>query len=227
MTVIAAIGPERATSTVTLDGDGAVLAALARRVRRAGVDVQTRETARGHLTVVEGVAPQPNYLGVMAAGDTCRVYCTRGTLDYVAALVCEYAAAGATGLRVRQPVLNEWAVVGSRSRLRRRLRKFDHIDFDWDTEESVDADVFDADVTFHADGEQTIARIRVAGHLDPSDGRFHWAGTVYGPDVRRWRDEKIRSVEIVTAAGQVAQARLTDITPWGTVRVVGEGEQPR
>ncbi|MFW0789786.1 DUF4873 domain-containing protein [Gordonia sp. CPCC 205333] len=214
------------TPAVVLDGRGPVLAELGRRALRAGVPVDIGDPQPGQLVVVEGVAPQPNYLQVCSASEPNRVYCNADTLDYVLALVVEYAAAGATGLRVRQPVLNEWGIVGTRRKLRRRLKRFAPIEFDWDTAESIDSEVFDGEVTFVADGERGIGRIRVQGHLNPSDGRFHWAGTAYGDDVRRWRDEQVREVEITAASGLTAAARLTDVTQWGTVRLVGVGTPP-
>ncbi|NMO04369.1 DUF4873 domain-containing protein [Gordonia sp. TBRC 11910] len=213
--------------TIAIDGRSGVLDQLRRRASRLGIHVDSGESTRGQLVVVEGVAPQPNYLGVIAQSEPGRIYCSDDTLDYVVALVAEYTASGATGVRVRGPVLNEWAAIGTERKRRRRLRKFDSVDFDWDTGESTDSDVFDETVTLLADGEQVSGRIRVQGYLNPSDGQFHWAGTAYGDDVRRWRDERIRNVEVVTSSGQVCEARLTDVTPWGTVRLVGEGMPPR
>ncbi|GAB16839.1 hypothetical protein GOEFS_015_00360 [Gordonia effusa NBRC 100432] len=180
----------------------------------------------GQLLVVEGVAPQPNYLQVCSAAEPNRIYCTADTLDYVLGLIVEYTALGASGLRVRQPVVNEWAIVGTERKRRRRLKRFDAIDFDWDTVESVESEVFDDEVTFVADGERGAGRIRVQGYLNPSDGQFHWAGTAYGDDIRRWRDARVREVEITAVSGRTASARLTDVTQWGTVRLVGVGSPP-
>lgn len=213
------------TPTIVIDGHGRVLDELRRRARRAGIPIDGAQSSAA-VTVVEGVAPQPDYLGVMSADHPNRIYCSDEALRYVLAMLVELVASGATGIRVRPPVVNEWAAVGTARKRANRLKRFDPIEFDWDTTESMESEVFDEDVALVADGEHSMARIRVQGHLNPSDGLFHWAGTAYGDDVRRWRDARVRDVEITARSGLSAQAKLTDVTQWGTVRLVGVGAPP-
>lgn len=213
------------TPTIAIVGEGRVLDDLRRRASRAGVPIDDNRSTVA-VTVIEGVAPQPDYLGVMTVGEPDRIYCTAETAGYVLAMLVELAASGASGVRVRPPVVNEWAVVGTARKQTRRLKRFNPIEFDWDTEESADSEVFDEEVSLAADGEESTARIRVQGHMNPSDGLFHWAGTAYGDDVRRWRDARVREVEITARSGRSAYAKLTDVTQWGTVRLVGVGAPP-
>lgn len=209
--------------TVAIVGTGALMRRLRQRATGAGATVSDDD--RAALTVVEGVAPQPNYLGVISSTAPQRIYVDATSEKYVLDLVTEFAAAGARGVQARGPVINEWSIVGNEAQRRRRLKKFRSIEFDWDTDETVESEVFDSDVELTGDGESTVARIRVSGYLNPSDGQFHWAGTAYGDDVRRWRDARVRDV-MVMHSGVGAAAKLTDITPWGTVRIVGVGTPP-
>ncbi|MBJ7338765.1 diiron oxygenase [Mycolicibacterium sp.] len=72
------------------------------------------------------------------------------------------------------------------------------------------------------DGDHS-ARVRLIGHLDPIDGRYHWQGTIFGtlPD-----DVLTRPKVTLTVNGRTAQARLTERTPQGLYGVVGVGAPP-
>jgi hypothetical protein len=73
-------------------------------------------------------------------------------------------------------------------------------------------------------GETDYAsRVRLAGHLDPIDGRYHWQGTVFEslPD-----DVLKRPGVTLTVNGRTAQARITERTPQGGYAVTGVGTPP-
>ncbi|MGV9709730.1 DUF4873 domain-containing protein [Gordonia sp. NPDC003424] len=91
---------------------------------------------------------------------------------------------------------------------------------------SIDDEVFDGDVILATDDDQIVARARLLGHLDPLDGHYHWAGTVFGPSVRSWKEARVTRVSVAVPGGEPAEARLTEITPSGDVRVVGAGVPP-
>lgn len=206
-------------------GDDA--AAILRR-RLAGVGITAGDALdddTDQLIVVEQPAPAHSYLGVADNARPNVLHCSAESVEYLAALLTEYVAAGACGVRVRRPVEREWATIRSRRKQRARLRRFDPMDYDWDTAEDTD-EVFDGVVTLCADGESTDQRIRVAGILNPLDGHSHWVGTAYGEPVLQWRRRKVREVDIRTEAGYRGVARLTDVTPWETVRIVGVGALP-
>lgn len=80
----------------------------------------------------------------------------------------------------------------------------------------------DADPT---DTAQDIAvRVDLRGVFQPIDGRFHWYGRIA-------TDEAVSAlgsgteVELDTGLG-TATGRLSDVDPWGRLRVAGTGTPP-
>ncbi|MCV7280762.1 DUF4873 domain-containing protein [Mycolicibacterium flavescens] len=65
-------------------------------------------------------------------------------------------------------------------------------------------------------------RVRLTGHLNPIDGRYHWRGMVFDlpTDVRM-----PQSVHI-SIGDRSADGQLTEVTPWGSHSVVGVGAPP-
>jgi hypothetical protein len=84
-------------------------------------------------------------------------------------------------------------------------------------------DVYDGPAVLQmADGDHSV-RVRLGGHLDPIDGRYHWRGTIFGAvpgDARTW------SRVSLTVGDRTCAARITERTPWGTYSVAGEGTAP-
>lgn len=85
-------------------------------------------------------------------------------------------------------------------------------------------DLYDgpATVTF---GEQSfLSRVRLVGHLDAIDGRYHWRGMVFQtlPDPARGRS----AVLTLAIEDRIASARVVEQTPWGTHTIAGVGEPP-
>ena len=66
--------------------------------------------------------------------------------------------------------------------------------------------------------------VRLTGHLDAIDGRYHWRGMLTGdlpPDIlTRHRDAPL------TVDGQSVDARVVERTPWGSYTVAGVGVPP-
>ncbi|MDQ2636933.1 MAG: DUF4873 domain-containing protein [Actinomycetota bacterium] len=74
------------------------------------------------------------------------------------------------------------------------------------------------------DNADHAVRVRLTGHLDPIDGRYHWRGMVFD-----WTlDTALRLPQEVCVSidGRTSAGRLTEVTPWGTYRVTGIGEPP-
>jgi len=73
-----------------------------------------------------------------------------------------------------------------------------------------------------ADDDHAV-RVRLTGHLDPIDGRYHWRGMVFGalPD-----DVLKRPEALLTANGRTAAARITERSPQGGYSVTGLGRPP-
>ena len=72
----------------------------------------------------------------------------------------------------------------------------------------------------------TRVRLHAGGRFEPVDGRYHWAGRVEPePRLVRLLRSGRRDVEI-RIGERVTRARLTEVDPWGGVRVTGVGTPP-
>jgi hypothetical protein len=80
----------------------------------------------------------------------------------------------------------------------------------------------------HYDGPAQIDRaqveVRLRGHFQPIDGRFHWYGRI-APDLSLETHTSGSTVTLVTPHGE-AQGRLSDVDPWGRFRITGTGRPP-
>nr|WP_237421872.1 DUF4873 domain-containing protein [Gordonia sp. SID5947] len=185
------------------------------------------DPAPGDLTVREESAPAGGYLGVASASRPGEFFLADDrAIGYILDLIEHFVVSGARSAVVRRPIEIEWAAVGSRRERRKRIRRFRPDDYDWIGTESIDDDVFDGDATLSADGDEIAARLRICGYLDPLDGQYHWAGTAFGTDVRTWKDARVKNVTVSVGGRDPVDARLAEVTPSGTVRVVGVGEPP-
>lgn len=92
--------------------------------------------------------------------------------------------------------------------------------FDLSSAPTGDDGVYDGSAL--VDGTQAV-RVRLTGHLDPLDGRYHWQGTIFGTlaDVR----PNPREVRL-TIGDRTSVGRLTERTPWGGYSVAGTGQPP-
>ncbi|MGW0159409.1 diiron oxygenase [Mycobacterium sp. NPDC003323] len=64
-------------------------------------------------------------------------------------------------------------------------------------------------------------QVRLAGHLDPIDGRYHWRGTVLEP-----LPEDARNPVSITIGEQTAHARFTERSQQGGYAIAGVGTPP-
>jgi hypothetical protein len=86
---------------------------------------------------------------------------------------------------------------------------------------------YDGPAVIHGPAGPLPVRVRLAGRFEPVDGRYHWGGRV-APDeavaglLRRGH----RAVTIQVDGGTATAARLSEVDPWGGVRVVGTGSPP-
>lgn len=71
-----------------------------------------------------------------------------------------------------------------------------------------------------AGAEQPVS-VRLAGHLDPIDGHYHWQGTVFGAAALN----ETRTATL-TVGERSADARIVEQTPWGTHTLAGIGAPP-
>ncbi len=84
--------------------------------------------------------------------------------------------------------------------------------------------VYDGPAAIRVNDVDYSVRVRLTGHLDPIDGRYHWRGMVleWAPTTPLRLPQQVSvSIDGHTAAGQ-----LTEVTPWGTFCVSGVGAPP-
>jgi len=85
------------------------------------------------------------------------------------------------------------------------------------------SDVYDGPATVNAGGVERTVRVRLSGHIDPIDGRYHWQGTVFDalPD-----DLKLPQPATLSVGDNNAEARITERPPQGGYSVAGVGSPP-
>jgi hypothetical protein len=84
-------------------------------------------------------------------------------------------------------------------------------------------DVYDGPAVLRVAEADHHVRVRLTGHLDPVDGRYHWRGTVF----ESVPDGLLTTPRVsLTIGDRCVQARITERTPWGTYSVTGEGTPP-
>lgn len=71
----------------------------------------------------------------------------------------------------------------------------------------------------------TSVEVTLRGHFEPLDGRFHWYGRVTAGDELASRHPSGSTVLLTTPHGQ-AVGRLSDVDPWGRLRISGTGRPP-
>jgi P-aminobenzoate N-oxygenase AurF/Domain of unknown function (DUF4873) len=120
--------------------------------------------------------------------------------------------------------------VGLMGRIARRMWRRTHflpsktlvVDTDRDVAGGFET-VYDGPAALRVSDEDHSVRVRLAGRLDPIDGKYHWRGTIFGAlpeDVLR------RPEALLTANGRTAAARLTERSPQGGYSVTGMGAPP-
>ncbi|HEY7051021.1 MAG TPA: DUF4873 domain-containing protein [Mycobacterium sp.] len=118
---------------------------------------------------------------------------------------------GATRIEVRRSAQRQFV---ERSRVVRPRRAFEF------TTRDVRSDVYDGPATLRVGGNDHAVRVRLTGHLDPIDGKYHWQGTVFGATA----ELPSRPVTLAVDAAS-AEARITEQTPWGYA-IAGVGTPP-
>jgi cation diffusion facilitator CzcD-associated flavoprotein CzcO len=87
---------------------------------------------------------------------------------------------------------------------------------------------YDGMATLTIAGASHPVRVRLAGHLDPIDGRYHWQGTLFSSPGEPLPDDELRQIRTatLTVGERSATARIVEQTPWGTHAVAGVGAPP-
>ena len=90
--------------------------------------------------------------------------------------------------------------------------------------ETVNDDIYDGVATLIWAGSRRRVRVRLAGHLNPIDGNYHWQGTVFDhlPEDALRREH----TATLTVGERSAPIRILERTPLGARSVAGVGAPP-
>jgi hypothetical protein len=183
------------------------------------------EIAYGEAPVAEGMLP---YLGVAVHGLPNQFFVTGpdvcGQQQYIAACLNAMAHTGSTRIEVRRSTQRTYTdryKPGAAINWRRMRRKIGSA-FDLSSHTCVEDEVYDGRAIIHIDGDGHHARVRLSGHVEPIDGRYHWQGTVFD----ELPEAKLPQAVIVTIGERTAEARIVERTPQGVYSVVGVGAPP-
>ena len=196
------------------------------------VSTRAGDTHEASIVISYEPAPSPAgmvpYLGVAVHGLPNRFYISgpdvHGQQQYVARCLNAMARTESTRIEVRHSTQRTYT-----GRYRpgkavdwRRMRRKIKSAFDLSSRVTIEDEVYDGPAAVHIGDDIRDVRVRLTGHLDPIDGRYHWQGTVFDtlPD-----DNPPQRVRLAVDE-QVAEARIAERTPWGTYSVVGVGKPP-
>jgi cation diffusion facilitator CzcD-associated flavoprotein CzcO len=90
--------------------------------------------------------------------------------------------------------------------------------FDFSSDAAVEDDIYDGPATLMTADEEREVRVRLTGHLEPIDGKYHWQGMVFGTAQPRAAKLAIN--------GRTTPARITEQTPWSHCSIAGTGTPP-
>jgi hypothetical protein len=181
-------------------------------VGAGGVTIQQAWTNGAEPYLGIAVHGFPNYFTV--DGPDCRA-AIRDVIE------CLQLMTGHARIEVRrssQQVFNERVHLGSSS------RRLVPSAFDLVSSVGVHDDIYDGPATVTVADIRTETRVRIAGHMDPIDGQYHWQGTLFGQypaDVLA----RLRTVTLVVGDRSVS-ARITEETQQGRYSIAGVGAPP-
>jgi cation diffusion facilitator CzcD-associated flavoprotein CzcO len=84
-------------------------------------------------------------------------------------------------------------------------------------------EIYDGPATLTIGADNHRAQVRLTGHVNPIDGKYHWQGTIFGATADLSASPRL--VTISTDAAR-ARARITEQTPWGSYSIAGVGAPP-
>jgi Domain of unknown function (DUF4873) len=182
-------------------------------------------SGREDLAPYLGVAVHgaPNYFMVTGAGAVADA-----RLDYIAECLRLMQRTGSTRIEVlfsTQRMFHLRAadeVDRADASFWQRLAKTAPTAFDLSSHIGVVDEIYDGVATIRVGTEEHQVRVRLSGHLDPIDGRYHWQGTVFDA----LPDEAVAQSVTVTISDRTAEGRITERTPQGRYSVAGVGAPP-
>ncbi|WP_123023341.1 DUF4873 domain-containing protein [Mycolicibacterium stellerae] len=191
---------------------------------RIVVTSQTR-SGREDLAPYLGVAVHgvPNYFMVTGADAVAEA-----RLDYIAECLAMMRRTGHTRIEVLFSTQRMFTLRGADKADRadasywRKMAKAAARAFDLSSDIGVVDEIYDGAATIGVGDHGRRVRVRLSGHLDPLDGRYHWQGTVFDD----LADEVLAGPVTLTIGDRTAECRITERTPQGRYSVVGVGTPP-
>ncbi|MVU83711.1 DUF4873 domain-containing protein [Nocardia sp. ET3-3] len=77
-----------------------------------------------------------------------------------------------------------------------------------------------------APGAEVAVRVALTGHLDPTDGQFHWYGRISEDGGAELPEPGRGQVFLTVPGGAPAPGVLQERDPWGNLRITGIGAPP-
>jgi Domain of unknown function (DUF4873) len=183
------------------------------------------EIAYDQAPVADGMLP---YLGVAVHGLPNQFFVSGpdagGQKQYIAACLNAMARTGSTRIEVRRSTQRTYTdryKPGGAINWRRMRRKI-HASFDLSSHIGVEDEVYDGQAAVRIDGQERDARVRLTGHVEPIDGRYHWQGMLFAD----LHETKLPMLVTVRVGLNSAEARIVERTPQGGYSVVGVGAPP-
>jgi hypothetical protein len=196
-------------------------------LRTRGGDQYTArvEIAYDQAPVADGMLP---YLGVAVHGLPNQFFVSGadagGQKLYIAACLDAMARTGSTRIEVRRSTQRTYTdrLKSGRAVNWRRMRRKIYASFDLSSHIGVDDEVYDGQATVRIGDDDHDARVRLTGHIEPIDGRYHWQGMLF-TDLH---ETKLPLLVTVTVGENSAEARIVERTAQGGYSVVGVGVPP-
>ena len=85
------------------------------------------------------------------------------------------------------------------------------------------SDVYDGPAIVRIGDDERAVRVRLAGHVDPIDGRYHWQGTAFD---ELPAETRLPQQVTVSIGEQHAHARIVERPPQGGYSITGVGAPP-
>jgi hypothetical protein len=196
------------------------------------INMRAGDTYEASVVISYDDAPSPAgmvpYLGVAVHGLPNRFFVSgpdvHGQQRYIAKCLNAMARTESTRIEVRHSTQRTYTVryrPGSEVNWRRVGRKIRSA-FDLSSLVSIVDEVYDGPAAVQVGDDIHDVRVRLTGHLDPIDGRYHWQGTVFDALPEDNPPQRVR----LAVGERTAEARVAERTPWGSYSVVGVGEPP-
>jgi len=141
---------------------------------------------------------------------------TRRQARYVARLVDGLQRSGAGRIEARPARVRVHPLLPTRGLSRFHLTGCGGADLE-------DAETYDGPAVLTHNGQDYPARVRLAGHLDPIDGQYHWQGMFFGD----LPGANVTGSKVSIRIGEhTGHGRVAERTPWGTLTVIGAAGYP-